>query len=299
MNVALSTMWWNGQALAPEVLARRTRDLGFEQVELDYRLPLEVLPALRSALQEAGLGVSSIHAPFPRPGKGDPLLQADLAAADPAARQRARALIGRTLEEAARWGAGVVVLHAGSLNELKPLEDRLKALYLAGQGGAAILRDGLRRRRARVAPALLERVRAGLADLVPRAQALGVVIGLENRASFRDIPSLGEMGALLDEFGPTLAYWHDTGHAFRLEALGFYPQTAWLERYGQRLAGLHLHDCVAIEDHLPPGQGEVPFDRLARHIPPQGRRVIEVCPHHEAEAVASGLEVLRTRGVIR
>jgi len=301
MTVSLSTMWWEDRQDPLISLARSVRALGFEQVELNYSVREESFPALREALAQTGLTVSSVHGPFPRPPGEDALLQADLAADDPAARRRAEALIARSLEETAGWGSPVLVLHSGNIELLRPQEARLRRLYRAGQTNGdefSAFREELRQSRSREAPGYLERVQQALARLAPLARSLGVTLALENRAHFHDIPSFDEIGPLMEEFGPAVGYWHDLGHAFRLEVLGFWPQGAWLERYGDHLVGMHLHDSIGLEDHQPPGEGDIPFQRLAPLLPARVCRVLEVRSCHDEEAVAAGLAHLQATGVL-
>ncbi len=301
MKVALSTMWWERDGASLEGLARRTRELGFGYVELGYRLTEDALPALDRAIAATGLAVSSVHAPFPGPPGPHPLRQADLAASDPEARRHAEALVARSLQEAAARGAQVVVLHAGNIEPLGVLEKELDTLFEAGQAispAYARLREELVQRREALAPRHLEWVREALTRLTTQAQALGVQIALENRAHFRDIPSFTEMGDFLQDFGPAVGYWHDAGHAFRLEAMGFWTQEAWLRAYGGRLLGIHLHDCVGLNDHRPPGNGAVPFGRLAPLFPEGAWRVIEVDSAYEEPALADGLRYLGSLGVL-
>ena len=302
MNLALSTMWWGEGLTAVEELVWRTRDLGFERIELEYRRPADTLPRLRQAMAAAGLAVSSVHAPFPHPGGSeDPLRQADLSAEEPAGRRRAEELVARTLEHAAEWGAGAVVLHSGGIASLPPLGRRLHELYMAGQKDSVEfqrVRAELVQLRAQEAPRRLEWIRQALGRLVPRARSLGLVIALENRAYYRDLPVLEEMGLLLDEFGPTVGYWHDLGHAFRLDVQGFSPQEEWLRRFGGRLVGLHIHDSMGLDDHRPPGYGEIPIGRLAPLFPPQGLRVLEVRADFVEADVQAGLAHLRALGVL-
>lgn len=301
MNLSLSTMWWGEEDHDLFGWARRTRELGLTAVELEYRRSEAGLPHLRRALAEYGLRVSSLHAPFPHPEvEGDPLQLADLAAEDEEARRYAEHLVARTLEEAASWGAGVVVLHAGNIRSLRPLEGEMAALYRAGRKDGEFRRlwEELRRVRFVEAPRRLEWVRQALGRLASRARDLGVVIALENRADYRDLPSPEEMGMLLEEFGPEVGFWYDVGHAYRLEALGFYPQEVWLERYGGRLVGMHLHDSLGLSDHRPPGMGEVPFGRLLPLLPAHGLRVLEVQKGYTAEELSRGLNLLRAMGVL-
>ena len=301
VNLALSTMWWGEEEGAVEELVARTVALGFTQVELDYRRSPETVDQLRGALAMAGLGAQSMHAPFPCPPGAAPLQQADLAADDDLTRQRAEVLVAHTLETASAWGIHVVVLHAGNMRSLASLEGKLRGMFQGGHDDSVEfdrLRQELRKQRAQEAPRCLGRVRQALDHLVPLAQELGMCIALETRAEYRDLPSLGEVGALLDEFGPAVGYWHDLGHAFRQEALGFCRQEEWLVRYGDRTVGMHLHDSSGLTDHLPPGQGAIPWERLVPLFPPQARRVLEVQSSHGADELTAGVAHLAALGVV-
>lgn len=300
MSVALSTMWWGEGNTPVEELVQRTLALGISAVELDYRRPPHTLGQLREVMAEAGLEARSMHAPFPCPPGGSALRQADLAADDDVARRHAESLVARTLEHAVAWGISVIVLHAGDIHPLASLEGKLKSLCRSGSDDEprlAQLRSELKQRRAQEAPRRLEWVRRALERLVPRAEELEVVIGLETRADYRDLPSLGEMGALLDDFGPAVGYWHDIGHAFRQETLGFCLQEEWLLRYAHRTVGMHLHDAIGLTDHLPPGQGEIPYARLAVLFPAQAQVVLEVQSIHDGAAMRAGLAFLQALGV--
>ena len=104
----------------------------------------------------------------------------------------------------------------------------------------------------------------------------------------RTIPLHAEVGLILGEFaGGAVRYWHDVGHALNHQRLGVGTQDAWLEAYGTRLAGTHLHDirgarttwrrgparptsrrsCATCggRDQDPGDPPEVPREELCRH----------------------------------
>ncbi|MDL2319022.1 sugar phosphate isomerase/epimerase [Eubacteriales bacterium OttesenSCG-928-A19] len=91
----------------------------------------------------------------------------------------------------------------------------------------------------------LDRVRA----LVDRAEARGVRIAMEN---VRDTRSLV---AVLDAvYSPALGLCYDSGH----DLIWSEAPYALLNRYGDRLFAVHLHDNPGErDDHLPPGAGKV------------------------------------------
>jgi sugar phosphate isomerase/epimerase len=73
---------------------------------------------------------------------------------------------------------------------------------------------------------------------------------------------------------------------------GLTPAEAWLEAYGRRLAGCHLHDAAGEVDHLPPGRGEVDWDAVAAAVSAAPVKVLEVAPGARPEELAAGAELV-------
>ena len=67
--------------------------------------------------------------------------------------------------------------------------------------------------------------RAGLKVLekiAARAEEVGVLVAVESRSAFEDMPNEDEMVMLMEEFkdNPWVGYWHDFGHVQRKHNLG-------------------------------------------------------------------------------
>jgi len=123
----------------------------------------------------------------------------------------------------------------------------------------------------------LDAVSFSLERLAARAQALGVILGLENRFHAFQIPDLGELGLLLERFaGAPLGLWYDCGHARVQELAGLSRAADWLEAHGSTLAGCHLHDAQGAGDHIPPGSGELDWPALTRALAHAPLKVLEV-----------------------
>ena len=94
-----------------------------------------------------------------------------------------------------------------------------------------------------------------------------------------------------------VGYWHDVGHAQAQENLGLGTHREWLQRFGRRIVGAHLHDIAGIQDHLAPGLGTMDWDFVARHLPAAALRTCEFQYSNSPREVADGVRVLMERGI--
>jgi len=268
--------------------------LGFSRVELNAQLPRYLLDSVAEEAARAGFLVGSLHNFCPAPPAGE---EGDsLASAREKIRARAVRNTVLTVEAAARLGASAVVLHLGLVPPRRSAR-RLQAWTergLAGTPKYLRLRDRVLARRARLARPCLERVVRSLRELAPPAEALGVRLGLETRYHPWEIPSFPEIGEILEEVGsPALGYWHDLGHARVRETLGDEPALSYLERYGKRLIGMHIHDVVVTRDHKAPGEGEMDFSPYRPWLAANGiHKVFEVHPGATPEQIIRGRVLL-------
>ena len=109
------------------------------------------------------------------------------------------------------------------------------------------------------------------------------------------MPNEPELDALLKRFDtPLLACWHDVGHGRVRQSLGFVSPRHWLEKFGTRVAGLHIHDVAdPAFDHLAPGQGGIDFTAFKPVLRPDMILVLEPAPGMPAEEIEAGMRVLR------
>jgi sugar phosphate isomerase/epimerase len=281
-----------------EILDQVTR-LGFEGVELEYRLSASVLDQMRSRLKVPP-AVFSIHNFFPNPGEpegrsgsGDYFLLSSL---DPEEKTQAIKYTLRTMVHASELGAKAVVLHLGHVEMADP-QARFFELYRGGQVndpvGRRFLVEQTQIRNAR-RDKYLSAVLRSLEVLNREAERLNVTLGIENRCHFHEIPDLEEVGLILDTFrGGRVSYWHDVGHAAIQEALSICGQRELLTAYAERLAGIHLHDVNVLEDHLAPGKGNVDFGEILETIPPEAIKILELHPKVKERDLLTGLEILK------
>jgi len=274
MKIGISTNWnstrhESGGALVDEVLA-----LGFDALELGYNLAENQAKEIRVFSERGDIDVDSVHAFCPVPmsaphGYPEHYLLASL---DEDERVMARIMIESTLNFAAEMGAKAVVLHAGRIF-LKKLFSNLNTYTLAdaisaegGNDGVVYTRLLLKavKRRQSLVQKYYDGFCLSLDTLLPQFEKLGITLALENLPSIEAFPDMREMMMLKERFDTTaLAYWHDIGHGQVREFFGWERHIDVVETLLPVTRGIHIHDAQPLlNDHLPPGAGEVPFDML-------------------------------------
>jgi len=208
-----------------------------------------------------------------------------------------------TIDEACRMGCRLVVIHPGRIICDHSMDDRLRAFYRAGLKESPDYEDLRLRlitdRASRSAPHL-EKCLESLNEIVTFATDTGVMLGLENRFHYYELPVFDEMSSLLDEFQqPWVGWQFDIGHLQVHDQLGLLSMQNWLERFGSRIIGVHLHDVRGIQDHQLPGTGEVDFAMIAKYLPPDCYHTLEVDKALSREAVARGMRYLEKTGCIK
>ena len=299
--IGLSTVWTMKRgASTPQEVLDPILDLGFEAIELEFRITGKLLEGMAPSLKAGAPRVISVHNFCPVPdilppqkAGGDAF---NIASLDREERERAVRYTCRTLEVAHELEVGVVVLHLGYI-EGEERKDAPQRAYREGRWGKEELQEYLKERSLK-APPHLDAVFFSLERVLRRAETLGVKVGVENRYHLSEIPLGEEIGMVLEEFaGGPIGYWHDTGHAAVAEALGATRQKELLERYGARMIGIHLHDAQGVDDHLPPGKGGVDFEMVGEFLREGVLKVMEIHPPATGEEIVEGLQFLREKGI--
>lgn len=273
--------------------------VGAGAVELDYRLKADLLQNLIPLLKSANIPVTSIHNFCPVPpvppksaGGGDLFSLAD---PNPEIRREAIRWTTRTLQKAHELEAGVVVLHCGAV-VFNHEETDLFNFFAQGQIRSEAACAFIDRKLAeldRVKPPFMDSLFFSLDRLIREAERYGVILGIENRYHYYELPGSEDFMTLFREFGGApLGYWHDTGHAHVSEILSISTGQAMLQGLEEYLVGFHVHDASGLEDHLPPGEGDIDFQGIARWVKKDTRLVLELKPGTEIRSVAGGLALL-------
>lgn len=178
-------------------------------------------------------------------------------------------LTRETLQFASTVGAEYVVLHLGAvhlfLNHDGTHElQRMARHGLIGTVDYAHRKGELVRKRMRLAPIYYERAREALLELAPIARKLGIVLGVEGRSHFEQVPSELEMLQLMEEFQdePAVRYWHDFGHIQRKHNLLLLNHDQYLAGLKPYLFGAHVNDALTIARPPCAISGGVDFESL-------------------------------------
>jgi len=298
-NASLSTMWAVTRSEPFAAFFPAARRLGFARHELNHA----VTGAMLVDVAPKTMIVSSVHEPCPTDVPKEERKAAGYVISSLDARARAVAVgfLRDAIDLAHRLGASAVVVHPGEVAVDRALEQRMRQLFEQGETGSAEyaeLASKYAAERAAAAPAHLEEVRASLLSVADHAEACGVRLGLENRDHYYEIPLPDEMAELLALRPGTIEYWHDVGHAAKLDHLGFHDQVEWLERFATRVIGIHLHDIDGLTDHIAPGLGSVEWSGIADFIPRDAIRTFEVRGFTTPDQIRAAQELLHRAGCI-
>jgi len=298
--IALSTSWKSNQCRDGEKLVQAVADAGFDGIELEYRIDAAMFQQMVPALKRSGLKVVSVHNYFPIPpllshtkGGGDLFLLSH-----PGREKRLEAIkwTTRTIQHAGDLGASAVVLHGGRVEMVHEM-DRLRDYFNTGRIASEEARtfiDRKQQERDRLKPGYVDSLLFSLDRLVPVAQKEHIILGLENRYHYHELPGPDDFEILFSEFGGApLGYWHDSGHAHANERLGILADGEMLKRYAADLIGVHLHDAIGLDDHIAPGKGEIDFEAIRPLLAKDMPQVVELKPGTPDADVAAGLHFVR------
>lgn len=300
--LALSTSWQSDKSATVQEMFAAFKNLGIKEIELSYRISEAMFQQLKGPLKRSGVKVVSVHNYFPIPsvragakGSGDLFLLSSL---DNAERQNAIQYTTKTIKYAAELGAGAVVLHCGVVemnHQMHMLYQYFNSNSLDSEEAQIFIRNKLKEWDNRK-PNHMNSLLASLDRLVPVAEKQGVLLGLENRYHYHELPGLDDFGSIFTNFqGAPIGYWHDTGHAHANEILGFIPRNALLQNYADQLIGVHLHDAIGLDDHIPPGSGEIDFQAIKPYLKSDTIKVIEIKPGLPSAGVLEGIRFVRER----
>jgi len=302
--LGISTAWISAEIRSGRELLEHLKAIGLSALELEYRITEEIFKEIKPRLRKEGWQVLDLHNFCPLPGIVPPeKASADafhFSSLDREERELAIKYGIRTIQQACDLEAKAVVFHLGDID----MEPETGTFYRFQEEGKLHSEEyekfkeaKLKERRQKRQPHL-DAVLMSLDRLNREAEKRGVWIGVENRCHYHEIPNIEDIEIILREFrGGAIRYWHDVGHAYRLESLGILQPEELLKRFQDELIGLHLHDARGQDDHWAPGEGEVDFASVAKYIRESTLCILEVHPKVSRESLQRGIEHLMKLGI--
>lgn len=283
MSLALSCSWNSLKHLTAKNITEEITSLGFDAVELDFRLTQDIINQFKTLVADRVIRVTSVHNFCPVPDGIERRLALpdcfSISSLNEEIRTKAVKFSKRSVDTARMLNASAVVMHCGRV-EIENKTPDLKQLYRLSLNGS---RDYEKSKeefislRAKHSVPYLSAAIASIKEISAYAKEKGIKIGVENRIYYQEIPSFEEIGSILSETDKeTVYYWHDTGHAQILENLSLATHINYLKEYGGRLLGIHLHDVSGADDHIPPPKGGVDFSIIKPYLTNRVIKVIEV-----------------------
>ena len=299
-NISLSTMWSYERKISLIELNDIVKQLNISGIELNHSLKLKDL----ADINLGDLPITSIHEPCPSDNSMSNLSRKDwlISSEDEDNRRQGVRSVMRSIELAANLGVKLLITHPGNSGMGNKLEDKLRVLYNEGKVETEEYQELfhlMKNTRNTNLAARLDAVEKSLKELIEFAGKSGVKLSLENRYHYMHIPTIEEMERFLllgDE--SQIGFQFDIGHAFTMDRLGFMPLMGWLEKFGSRISGVHLHDVRGLEDHFSPGLGDVDFDLISKYIPNDAVRTLEIKGVNDINDIRNGLEVLGKASLI-
>ncbi|MBN2001237.1 sugar phosphate isomerase/epimerase [candidate division KSB1 bacterium] len=282
-------------------------ETGSSALEVDYRISHDEFLKIKKRLKSSEFQVLTVHNFCPIP-KDYPAVRPSgdffmLSSLDADERALAVKYSIQTIRHAADLEAKLVVFHLGQVD----MDSELEKVHfgfchrgeLDGDGFKNWFNKKLAERQGKAVP-YFDAVLKCLDPIHEEAYKLGVLVGVENRYRFNQIPFRKEFDIIFKKFaGGKMRYWHDVGHAELFHRLKIDDhKTAYLDRYGDILGGMHIHDILELKDHLAPGKGTFDFGMLLPYLNKSTIRILEVHEQATAEDMREAIEVMRRVGVI-
>ena len=299
MALAVSTSWNAYRFNHGGKLLFEISQLGFKAVELSFNLSSIMVEQLARQARKLDVKIVSAHNFCPVPdGLSREIALPDyysLASVDEHLRILALKFTKRSIDTVSSLGAKVLVLHCGRV-EIPDYTRQLINLYNQGRKDSTEfreLREKMICQREQESAKFFGQALKSLDELNAYAKLKDVLLGVETRFYYREIPHIDEIGVILNKFSNSqIYYWHDTGHAQLMENLGLARHEDFLKRYSQQLIGVHLHDILGCQDHLAPLQGEIDFRMLKPYLKKDSLKIIE------AHFQASAADLVKSRNFI-
>ncbi len=295
---SLSTSCYGTRLATIEAQAFAAVAMGFRRIELGLSESPVPLAGFEESRRETGITVNSLVTGCLNP-RSEHMSGTKLGSMDSELRERAMLSCRRHIQLAAKYICPTVILRGCEIEDpaLRSEAEGLRATF--NEEGPE------------------EEINQKVVDFVARAQKASqgqvehlcrsihslrqefpdIHLAVEPGRSFIDILNFEAMEWVLDDLSrQELSYWHDTGAVHRRQRASLPGQGDWLERFGERMIGVHLQDAVDAESEMPPGLGAVDFKLVSEFMPAEVEKVVEINPRHGRSEILASVQFLIDRG---
>jgi len=299
--ISLSTVWSGQDTDDGHQIVAEAKRLGFDHIELHHSLKVTTVKEILDEKKSGSIKISSLHNHCPAVQNlkfGKPRAEPySLCSLNTRERRFAIKHTRKTIAFAQRLGAPAVVLHCGWI-EMEKFAAVLAQMYrenLRDTTRYLQLKSEFLNKRKKKSNRHLDRLFFSFDALIKDAESAGVKLALENRYLPSEVPDIEEIGTILEKFdGQNIFYWHDVGHAQHSEELMIAKHIDYLERYKEKLLGIHLHDIQGLEDHRVPLTGRFDFEKLLPYMRPDTIKVLEISVKTPEEELTRGISHIRS-----
>jgi len=272
---------------------------GFSKIELNFTISPDLLKDLTRIIFTKDIQITSVHNYCPIPKEMKNSISPDyfsISSLCEDERRKAVEYTKRTIDTASRLSARAVVLHCGRVETEYEYTKELIKLFNEGRIYSDEYKELIFRmteeRKHKSRPHLEAAIKS-IKELTKYTKDNEVIIGIETRYYYREIPQFEEFEKIFDAIlDSNLLYWHDVGHAQCAEDLGITHHIAFLKKYSYRMAGIHLHDTDGTCDHKLPGEGNINFKILKPYLNHKTIKVLEPHPPVDVERLRKSVDYL-------
>jgi len=277
-------------------------DMGFRNIELSHGMMITKLPGIQRAYKEGKFNCVGVHNFFPSPVEvmidaPDAFEYTSHRAYD---RKRAMDMTLKTLDVAAEFEAGYMVLHMGSV-PMNPKKWTKKITHMVedeidteNPKKYNRFKEKFIKKRTKIAKLYYARAIEALEQIAEKAAEVNVKLAIESRSRFEDMPNEEEMVKLQEHFkdNPHVGYWHDFGHVQLKHNIHLLDHKEWLDKMSPYLIGCHVHDVEwPARDHRVPLTGELDFKELLKLVDPNLPHTWELSPTRGKEQILEAKKI--------
>ena len=283
-------------------------EMGFEYTELSHGIRITLVPGINKAVHEGVIKVISVHNFCPLPhGTQHPAPNLyEPSSLDSREGKQWLTYSSRTIDFAAEVGAKYAVIHLGSVHfffkgAAAKVHQYLNSNSVTDSFGDANYQKVLQKALSKIRKKQvkhMDQLRRSLDELIPLAEAKGIILGFENREDLEELPMDEEMPALLDHYAdcPYVGYWYDPGHSQEKSDLGVISPEDNLRASGKHLAGVHFQDYTEEgKAHRAIGEGVVDFEPIFQYLKPETPCILELTPSSTEKGILASKKFLEER----